>query len=90
MLKSFSFYFILALGYLQYSLWFGWGGWMEVWHMQKEAVHIQEKNQSIKLANNFKKQQIEDLKDGDEGSEDLARIKLGMIKANEILVKPKN
>ncbi len=90
MLKSFSFYFILVLAYLQYNFWLGWGGYFDLNAMHRELVNIQNKNNAIVISNNLKKTQTQDLQDFSDGYEDLARTKLGMIKFNEILIKPKN
>ncbi len=90
MLKSPAFYLIITFIYLQYVMWLGWGGWFMIWDMEKDILQAQNKNIVLKANNDVIKQQIEDLKQGDSSLEDIARIKLGMIKADEILVRPKN
>lgn len=71
-------------------MWLGWGGWFMIWDMEKDVLQAQQKNIALKANNDVIKQQIEDLKQGDSSLEDIARIKLGMIKSDEILVRPKN
>jgi cell division protein FtsB len=88
--KSPSFYLFVALLYLQYVTWFGWGGWLMISEMEKDVLQAQHRNTVLKSNNDVIKQQIEDLKQGDSSLEDIARIKLGMIKSDEILVRPKN
>ena len=90
MLKSSAFYLLLTLVYLQYVTWLGWGGWFMIWDMEKDVLQAQQKNIALKANNDVIKQQIEDLQQGDSSLEDIARIKLGMIKSDEILVRPKN
>ena len=90
MLKSPKLYLFITLIYLQYIMWLGWGGWFMIWDMEKDVLQAQHKNILLKANNDVIKQQIEDLKQGDASLEDIARIKLGMIKADEILVRPKN
>ena len=90
MFKSPVFYLLLLLVYLQYIIWLGWGGWFMIWDMEKNVLQAQYKNTILKANNEVIKQQIEDLKQGNSSLEDIARIKLGMIKDDEILVRPKN
>jgi cell division protein FtsB len=90
MLRPFTLCLFILCVYLQYILWFGWGGRLMISEMQKQVVQAESRNLTLKTSNNVIKQQTQDLKDGRSGLEDLARIKVGFIHADEVLVKPQS
>ncbi len=87
MLRPFTLCLLLICAYLQYVLWFGWGGHFMINNMQTEVLQAEARNTILKASNDEIKQQIQNLKDGRSSLEDLARVKVGFIHKDEVLVK---
>jgi cell division protein FtsB len=76
---------------LQYPLWFGKGGWMRVWELERNLASQHEANARLKARNDALDAEVRDLKEGNEAIEERARLELGMVKRDETfyqLVKP--
>lgn len=69
---------------LQYPLWFGKGGWLKVWGLNKQVEAQTQANQRAKERNAALDADVRDLKKGTEAIEERARNDLGMIKHNEV------
>jgi cell division protein FtsB len=68
----------------QYPLWFGKGGWIKVWELDRQ-VEVQKKvNLQTRTRNAILDAEVRDLKQGTEAIEERARSDLGMIKPNEV------
>ena len=68
---------------LQYPLWFGNGGILALWQLQREvAVHKTEIAQ-LRARNRALEAEVLDLKQGLEAVEERARNELGMVKKGE-------
>lgn len=67
----------------QYPLWFGKGGWLGVIEMHKQIEALQKTNQKLQNRNMVLEAEVDDLKDGLDAIEELARSELGMIRKNE-------
>ena len=68
---------------IQFPLWFGETGWLDVWDKEKNLQILQ-----TNLSNDEKKlmeirAKVRDFKDGYNSIEEIARYKMGMIKPNE-------
>ncbi|MDR4517446.1 MAG: cell division protein FtsB [Nitrosomonas sp.] len=70
---------------LQYPLWFGKGGWLNVQQLEQNVTAAHEKNLELQNRNKIFYAEINDLKQGTDAIEERARSELGMIKKNEIL-----
>ncbi|QLH43619.1 MAG: cell division protein FtsB [Coxiellaceae bacterium] len=68
---------------LQYLLWFGDGGLVQVWRQQRAIAAITTDNEQLLQRNNILQADVQDLKQGQEAIEERARNDLGMIKQNE-------
>ncbi|HUQ29096.1 MAG TPA: cell division protein FtsB [Usitatibacter sp.] len=68
---------------LQYPLWFGKGGWMRVWELERNLALQHENNARLKSRNDAIEAEVRDLKEGNEAIEERARLELGMIKRDE-------
>jgi len=68
---------------LQYPLWFGDGGLVAVWRLNKELAAQHEENARLKERNQTLEAQVNDLKQGLEVIEGRARSELGMVKKGE-------
>lgn len=77
-------YVLLAiLLLLQYPLWFGDGGVIAVWRLDREITTQQKENAQLRDRNQALEAQVNDLKQGLEVIEGRARAELGMVKKGE-------
>lgn len=68
----------------QYPLWFGKGGWLKVWELDRQVNEEYKVNQKTKARNAILDAEVRDLKLGTEAIEERARSDLGMIKSGEV------
>ena len=68
---------------LQYPLWFGSGGGLAVWHLNREISTQQQENAKLKDRNEALEADVNDLKQGLDAIEERARMELGMVKKGE-------
>lgn len=73
---------LAALG-LQYPLWFGDGGALRLWRLEREIAAQEAENAQLRERNAALEAEVVDLKSGLEAVEERARAELGMIKKNE-------
>ncbi len=69
---------------MQYPLWFGKGGWLEIIEMHKQIVTLHEANQRLQNRNTVLEAEVNNLKKGLDAIEELARSELGMIRKDEL------
>jgi cell division protein FtsB len=69
---------------LQYPLWFGKGGWMRVWSLERQVQEQKEANAGLARRNGALDAEVRDLKQGFEAIEERARYELGFVKPDEI------
>ena len=69
---------------VQYSLWLGKGGWLQVRDLDRQIKAQQQANQKMQERNAAIDADVKDLKQGYAAIEERARSKLGMIKYDEI------
>lgn len=69
---------------LQYPLWFGSGGVIAVWRLNREIAAQQQENAQLKDRNQALEADVNDLKQGLEAIEERARTELGMVKKGEV------
>ena len=72
---------------LQYPLWFGDGGVIAVWQLNREIAAQQKENAQLKGRNQTLEAQVNDLKQGLEVIEGRARSELGMVKKGENFIQ---
>ena len=72
---------------LQYPLWFGKGGWLKVWEMDRQLQSLRDSNQKLEQRNAGLDAEVRDLKNGYEAIEERARYELGLVKDDEIFVQ---
>ena len=69
---------------LQYPLWFGKGGWLRAWDLDRQVSAQNKVNDDLKRRNAGLEAEVKDLKNGLEAIEERARFELGMVKENEV------
>ena len=72
---------------LQYPLWLGKGGWLQVWKVDQQLAAQREANQKLETRNAGLDAEVRELKSGYEAIEERARYELGYIKPDEDFVK---
>ena len=73
-------------GLLAVSLYFlvaGQGGLLDIWHQAGEYQRLKQENAQLLERNRILVSELEDLREGMDGIEGLAREKLGMIREDE-------
>jgi cell division protein FtsB len=76
--------FVLLIAALQYPMWLGKGGWLQVRVLDRQLAAQQESNARLKARNDALDADIRDLKNGFEAIEERARAELGMLKQDEV------
>lgn len=74
---------LLALGYLQYRLWFADGGVVHVRQLQAHVNERQAFNEQLLARNAALQAEVDDLRSGVAAIEGRARTDLGMVKPGE-------
>ncbi len=69
---------------LQYPMWLGKGGWLQVREFDRGLAAQKEANAKLKLRNDALDADVRDLKTGFEAVEERARSELGMVKQDEV------
>jgi cell division protein FtsB len=78
---------IVLLGLIQYPLWWGHGGWLQVHELEQQLALQKQKNAELKARSDRLLGEVQDLQQGTDASEEHARYELGMIKDSEIFVQ---
>jgi cell division protein FtsB len=69
---------------IQYSLWFGKGGWLRVAEIERQVAAEKASNEKLRARNAALEAEVRDLKSGYEAIEERARSELGMVKQDEV------
>tara|TARA_B100000035_G_scaffold313306_1_gene326714 strand:- start:2630 stop:2908 length:279 start_codon:yes stop_codon:yes gene_type:complete len=92
-MKFLTFIFVTLILVLQYPLWLGKGGWLNVISLQKQIDQQLKVNELKKSENDILLAVVQDLKNGTDVIEGKARFDLGLIKKNEtffLIIDKKN
>ena len=76
--------FIALIAALQYPMWLGKGGWLQVREYDRQVALQRDANAKLKLRNDALDADVRDLKTGFEAIEERARSELGMIRQDEV------
>jgi cell division protein FtsB len=76
--------FVALIAALQYPMWLGKGGWLQVRDLDRQLAAQQESNARLKARNDALDADVRDLKNGFEAIEERARAELGMVKQDEV------
>jgi cell division protein FtsB len=69
---------------IQYPLWFGKGGWLRVWDIDRQLAAQRARNEMLQARNDALVAEVRDLKQGYEAIEERARFELGMVRKGEV------
>lgn len=84
------FFYILLFGLavgIQWPLWFGKGGIARMHSLETELAAIREANDRLRAENDSVAAEIESLESGSGAVEERARMRLGMIRSDEVLFR---
>ena len=76
--------FVALIVMLQYPMWLGKGGWLQVREFDRQLAAQREANAKLKVRNDSLDADVRDLKAGFEAIEERARSELGMVKQDEV------
>jgi cell division protein FtsB len=76
--------FVLLIVALQYPMWLGKGGWLQVRELDRQVAAQRQANTELKARNEALDADVRDLKQGFEAIEERARSELGMIRQDEV------
>lgn len=74
---------VMVLVVLQYHLWFGQGGYTQVWKLRRDLDKQAQQNMMLQERNVVLNAEVMDLKQGHQAAEEHARNDLGMVKKDE-------
>ena len=75
---------VVLIAALQYPMWLGKGGWLQVRELDRKLEAQREENARLKARNEALDADVRDLKTGFEAVEERARSDLGMVKQDEV------
>ena len=76
--------FVLLIAALQYPMWLGKGGWLQVRELGNQVDAQRAANAALKARNDTLDAEVRDLKTGSEAIEERARSELGMVRSDEV------
>jgi len=76
--------FVLLIAGLQFPMWLGKGGWLQVRDLGRQVAQQREVNTQLKARNDALDADVRDLKTGVEAVEERARSELGMVRRDEV------
>lgn len=77
---------ILAVA-IQWPLWFGKGGWLRVWDLQRQVEAQRGENLKLTERNAALAAELDSLRAGREAIEERARSQLNMVRPDEVFVQ---
>ena len=69
---------------IQYPLWFGKGGWLRAWEVERQVDAARGKNADLDRRNGALAADVRDLKTGTDAIDERARYELGMTRPDEV------
>lgn len=74
---------VILFATLQFQLWFGQGGVLDIQRLNRVITVAEQKNTQLSNRNHALQANIDDLKHGQDATEEEARSELGMVKPDE-------
>lgn len=86
-MRAFVVALLIGLALIQYPLWWGKGGWLRVWEMQRQIGAQNDLNAGLRLRNAALEAEVRDLQAGTDAIEERARQELGLVSEDELFVQ---
>jgi cell division protein FtsB len=78
---------VFLIAAIQTPLWFGKGGWLRVWELDRQLEAQRASNERLRSRNAALDAEVRDLKSGYDAIEERARSELGMVRQDEVFVQ---
>ncbi|HXV08275.1 MAG TPA: cell division protein FtsB [Burkholderiales bacterium] len=78
---------VILIAAIQTPLWFGKGGWVRVWELDRQLEAQRQSNERLRARNAALDAEVRDLKTGYDAIEERARSELGMIRQDEVFIQ---
>ncbi len=75
---------VILIAAIQTPLWFGKGGWLRVWELDRQLAQGPKSTDELRARNAALDAEVRDLKTGYDAIEERARSELGMIRQDEV------
>jgi cell division protein FtsB len=82
--RALAIVFVVLLAALQYPMWLGKGGWLQVREIDRQVGVERQANAKLKARNDALDAEVRDLKTGFDAIEERARSELGMVRQDEV------
>ena len=79
-MRYIAYFLLLVIAAFNYQLWFGKGGWNDVWELEQQIE--QQKQQNRAMAG-----EVQNLKDGGEALMEVARSDFNLIQKDEVFYR---
>ncbi len=86
-MKYFLFTLIVLIALVQWILWFGNDGIIDLWESRQNLQAIRLENSELEQRNNELKAEVIDLQTGLQAVEERARSELGLVKEDETFIQ---
>lgn len=83
-MRTLALIFVALIVALQYPMWLGKGGWLQVRELDRQLAAQRDHNEKLKARNEALDADVRDLKSGFEAIEERARSELGMVRSDEV------
>lgn len=83
-MKKLAFTLVILIALAQYPLWYGKGSWLNVFEIDQQLTTQRQINQKLQNRNTILEAEVNNLKQGLDAIEELARNELGMIRKDEV------
>ena len=83
-MRVMAFVFAALIVALQYPLWLGKGGWLQLRETDRQLALQRDANEKLKARNAALDAEVRDLKTGYGAIEERARAELGMLRSDEV------
>ena len=83
-MKKLAFTLVILIVLAQYPLWYGKGSWLNVFEIDQQLTAQRQINQKLQNRNTILEAEVNNLKQGLDAIEELARNELGMIRKDEV------
>lgn len=83
-MKKLALTLVILIALAQYPLWYGKGSWLNVFEIDQQITAQRQINQKLQNRNTVLEAEVNNLKQGFDAIEELARNELGMIRKDEV------
>ena len=86
-MRYIAYFLLLVIAAFNYQLWFGKGGWNDVWELEQQIEQQKIINEQQKQKNREMAGEVENLKQGGEALMEVARKDFGYVRSDEVFYR---